>query len=152
MSFQSISIQWKSQGRRRLFKIGPAEEIIECRRPEREITPPLVRGVWGVSPPPPEKKFEFWAFLCAFLMGFYAFRTRFQSFWSRSFARKEIFCHARNQMQDKIVFRQSRFLFFTACFFDIISSMSPQGLESTFSTDSWWYFKESCFRKDIHLV
>ena len=110
---------------------------------------PYRKGGLGVSP---EKNFEFWALLCAFLMGFFAFGTRFQLFWSRSFARKDIFCHARNQMQDKIVFRQSRFLFSTACFFDIISSMSPQGLESTFSTDSWWYFKESCFRKDIHLV
>ena len=43
-------------------------------------------------------------------------------------------------------------LFSTACFFDIISSMTPQVLESTFSTDPWWYFKESCFRKDIRLV
>ena len=45
------------------------------------------------------------------------------------------------------------FTFFsTACFFDIISPMSPQVLESTFSTDPWWSFKELCFRKDIHLV
>ena len=44
-------------------------------------------------------------------------------------------------------------LFFsTACFFDIILPMSPQVLESTFSTDPWWSFKELCFRKDIHLV
>ena len=58
-------------------------------------------------------------------------------------------------MLDKIVFRQSQFFFYffsTACFFDIISSMSLQLLESTFSTDHWWYFKESCFQKDIHLV
>ena len=41
-------------------------------------------------------------------------------------------------------------LFSTACIFDIISSMSPEVLESTFSTDPWWYFKESCFRKDIY--
>ena len=56
-------------------------------------------------------------------MGFYAFGTRFQSFWSRYFARKDISCHAINQMLDKIVFRQSRFflLFSTACFFDKIS-------------------------------
>ena len=33
-----------------------------------------------------------------------------------------------------------------------ISPMSPQVLESTFSTDPWWSFKELCFRKDIHLV
>ena len=33
-----------------------------------------------------------------------------------------------------------------------ISPMSPQVLESTFSTDPWWSFEELCFRKDIHLV
>ena len=44
------------------------------------------------------------------------------------------------------------YFFSTACFFDIISPMSPQVLESTFSTDPWWSFKELCFRKDIHLV
>ena len=57
-------------------------------------------------------------------------------------------------MLDKIVFRQSRFftVFTTACFSDIISPMSLQVLESTFSTDPWWSFKELCFRKDIHLV
>ena len=35
----------------------------------------------------PGKKIEFLALLCAFLMGFYAFGTRFQS---RFFARKDI--------------------------------------------------------------
>ena len=53
-------------------------------------------------------------------------------------------------MLDKIVFRQSRFFFTffaTACFFDIFSPMSPQVLESTFSTDPWWSFKELCFEK-----
>ena len=50
------------KGRRRVFKSGPAEEVIECRRHERGertrggIFPPLVRGVWGASP---EKFFEF---------------------------------------------------------------------------------------------
>ena len=53
------------QGRRRVLKSGPAEEIIECRR----------GGLGGL----PRKKFEFLALLCAFLMGFYAFGTRFQS-------------------------------------------------------------------------
>ena len=43
-------------------------------------------------------------------------------------------------------------LFCTACFFDINLPMSPQVLESTFSTDPWWSFKELCFQKDIHLV
>ena len=45
------------------------------------------------------------------------------------------------------------FTFFsTACFFDIISPMSQQVLESTFSTNPWWSFKELCFRKVIHLI
>ena len=39
------------------------------------------------------------------------------------------------------------FFFSKACFFDIISSMSPEVLESTFSTDHWWYFEESWFLK-----
>ena len=57
-------------------------------------------------------------------------------------------------MLDKIVFRQSGFFHFfsTACFFDIILPMSPQVLESTFSTDPCWSFKELCFQKYIHLV
>ena len=32
---QSIDLDPKYQGRRRVFKSGPAEEIIECRRHER---------------------------------------------------------------------------------------------------------------------
>ena len=57
-------------------------------------------------------------------------------------------------MLDKIVSYSHDFFdfFSTACFFDIILPMSPQVLESTFSTDPWWSFKELCFRKDIHLV
>ena len=57
-------------------------------------------------------------------------------------------------MLNKIVFRQLRFFYFfsTACFFDIILPMSLQVLESTFSTDPWWSFKELCFRKDIHFT
>ena len=88
--------------------------------------------------------------MCVF-NGVLCFGTRFQSFWSRSFARKDISCHVRNRMLDKIVFKQSRFFYFfsTACFFDIISPISPQVLESTFSTDPWWSFKELCFQKDI---
>ena len=54
-----------TQGRRRVLKSGPAEEIIECRRGE----------LGGL----PRENFEFLALLCAFLMGFYAFGTRFQS-------------------------------------------------------------------------
>ena len=87
----------EKQGRRRIFKSGPAEEA------SREgIIPPLVGGVWWVSP---EKICEFSALLCAFLWGFYANGTRFQSF-----ARQNIFCRMRNRMLDKIVFIQSCFL------------------------------------------
>ena len=46
--------------------------------------PPFVSGVRGS---PPKKINKFLALLCAFLMGFYAFGTRFQS---RFFARKDI--------------------------------------------------------------
>ena len=70
------------QGRRRVLKSGPAEEIIECRRHER-MTPLSLGGVRGL----PRENFEFLALLCAFLMGFYVFGTRFQS---RFFARKDI--------------------------------------------------------------
>ena len=38
-------------------------------------TPPLIKGVRGFPP----NFFEVLALLCAFLMGFYAFGTRFQS-------------------------------------------------------------------------
>ena len=76
------------QGRRRVFKSGPAEEIIECRRHNKgESTrgglPLSLGGIGGLH----LENFEFLALLCAFLMGFYAFGTRFQS---RFFARKNI--------------------------------------------------------------
>ena len=52
------------------------------------------------------------------------------------FGHKDISCHVRNRMLDKIVFRQSHGFFVTffpsACFFDIISSMSPQVLAKYF--------------------
>ena len=50
-SNQSPELQ-RLQGRRRVFKSGPAEEATECHGGEhkREIIPPLVRGVWGASP------------------------------------------------------------------------------------------------------
>ena len=56
---------------------------------------------------------NFWIFgtsMCVF-KGVYAFETRFQSFLPRSFARKDISCHTRNRMLDKLVFRQSWFFF-----------------------------------------
>ena len=52
------------------------------------------------------------------------------------FGHKAISCRVRNRMLDKIVCRQSHGFFFTffssACFFDIISSMSPQVLAKYF--------------------
>ena len=62
-----------NQGRRRVFKSGPAGEIIECRWHERGTL-----SLWGLGGLPRENC-EFSALLCAFLMGFYAFGTRFQS-------------------------------------------------------------------------
>ena len=61
---------------------------------------------------------------------------------------REIECWTKLFSDSHIFF----YFFSTACFFDIILPMSPQDLESTFSTDPWWSFKGLCFRKDIHLV
>ena len=75
--FRLLAFFFVTQGRRRVFKSGPAEKIIACRRHERgrarEGDSP---SRYGVSP---EKILIFLALLCAFLMGFYAFGTRFQS-------------------------------------------------------------------------
>ena len=52
-----------------------------------------------------------------------------------SFGHKDISCRARNRMLGKIVFRQSHAFFYffsSACFFDIVSSMSPQVLAKLF--------------------
>ena len=49
------------------------------------------------------------------------------------FDHKDISCRVRNRMLDKIVFRQSHvFVIYSACFFGIISSMSPQVLATYF--------------------
>ena len=53
------------------------------------------------------------------------------------FGHTDISCRVRNRMLDKIVIRQSHVVFFyfffhSACFFDIISSMSPQVLAKYF--------------------
>ena len=42
------------------------------------------------------------------------------------FGHKDISCRVRNRMLDKIVFRQSHVVFFSACFFNIISSTGIQ--------------------------
>ena len=48
----------------------------------------------------------------------------------------DLACRVKNRMLDKIVFRQSHVVFFylfsSACFFDIISSMSPRVLAKYF--------------------
>ena len=62
------------QGRRRVFKSGPAEEAIECRRHERvraregDYPPSRYGGLGGL---PPEKifKLNFESFSVRFLMG-----------------------------------------------------------------------------------
>ena len=77
-----IAYKLLQQGRRRVFKSGPAEEIIECRRHVRgestrggrareggeheRGTPPLSRGGGGGVGGLPRENFEFLALLCAF--------------------------------------------------------------------------------------
>ena len=60
-----------TQARRHVFKSGPAEVKASGEGTSGESTrggmPPLVRGVWGISP---EKFFNLWLPLCAFLMHF----------------------------------------------------------------------------------
>ena len=130
-----------------------SNQITSSAEDTREgINPPFDRGFRGS---PPSFFFYFWCFKVRFNGDFYAFGTRFQSFWSQSFARKDISCHARNRMPPGQNCFQTVTIFFyffsTACFFDIISPMSPQILESTFSTNPWWSFKELCFRKSYTL-
>ena len=95
---------------------------------ERRYYSPLVSGVWGVSP---RKYLNFGCFYVRFKWDFYAFGTRLQPYWSRSFASKDISCHMRNRMLDKIVFELHDF-FSTARFFDIIPSMFLQVLAKYF--------------------
>ena len=52
------------QGRRRLFKSGPAEEAIECRRHERGDYSPSRKG--GFGGPPPRKFLNFERFYVRF--------------------------------------------------------------------------------------
>ena len=66
-------------------------------------------------------------------MGFF---IRLRPDFSR-FGHKDISCRVRNRMLDKIVFTDSHMLLFftffsSACFFDIISSLSPQVLAKYF--------------------
>ena len=84
-------------------------------------------GVRGL----PRENFEFLALLCAFLMGFYAFGTRFQS---RFFARKDISWRVRkpNAKQNRFQIVTIFLLFSSAYFLDIMSPMFPQVLAKYF--------------------
>ena len=66
------------------------------------------------------------------LMGFF---MRLGPDFSR-FGHKDISCRVRNRRLDKLVFKHSHvclfYFFSSACFFDIISSMSPQVLAKYF--------------------
>ena len=64
--------------------------------------------------------FKFSALLCAFLMGFYAFGSRFQLCWSRSFARKDISYHARKPNAGQNCF-QTITIFFILFFLQYVS-------------------------------
>ena len=87
---------------------------------------PLVRGVWGASP---EKSFEFWALLCAFLMGFLCV-------WDQILVVlfTKIFLVAwETECWTKLISDSHMFFFiYSACFFDIISSLSSQVLATYF--------------------
>ena len=68
--------------------------------------------------------------MCVFNGGFMRLGPDFSRF-----GHKDISCRVKNLMLDKIVFRQSHvffLLFSSACFLDIISSMSPQVLAKYF--------------------
>ena len=107
-TLNSKHLNWMTQGRRRVFKSGPAEEAIEPaegtrggRAREGDYSP-LVRGVWG---PPPRKVLG--ASMCVFNGIFMCSGPDFSRF-----GHKDISCLVRNRMLDKIVFRQSHVCFF----------------------------------------
>ena len=80
--------------------------MIECRRHKRGES---TRGGLG-------ENFEFLTLLCAFLMGFYAFGTRFQS---RFFARKDISWRVRKPNA-----KQNRFQVVTIFFYFFLQHIS----------------------------
>ena len=65
-----VLVEFALQGRRRVFKSGPAEEISSAdgtRGGEHERGTPVRLGGLGGHP---REKFDLLALLCAFLMGF----------------------------------------------------------------------------------
>ena len=113
-----MKVYFNCQGRRRVFKSGPAEEIIECRRHKRVES-------MGVRGSPPRKFWIFSASMCV-LMGFYAFGTRFQS---RFFARKDISWRVRkpNAKQNHFRIVTIFFTFFFSIFFRHYVTYVPAG-------------------------
>ena len=111
---------------------------------ERGLIPLLTGGFRGS--PPSFLFFIFGASKCV-LMGIFMHLGPDFSPFGHNLLLEKIFLVMRETecLLDKIVFRQSQFFFYffsTACFFDIISPMSLQILEKTFSTNPWWSFKE----------
>ena len=92
--------------------------------------------------------------MCVFNGFFMHFGPDFSPFGQNLLLEKIFLVTQETECWTKLLSDSHDFFYFfsSACFFDIISPMSPQVLESTFSTDPWWSFKELCFRKDIHLV
>ena len=121
-----------NKGRRRIFKSGSAEKTSSAdgtRGGEHERGIPLSLGGLGGLP---RENFEYLALLCAFLKGFYAFGTRFQS---RFFARKDISWRVRkpNAKQNGFQIYTIFFLLFSSAYFlDIMSPMFPQVLAKYF--------------------
>ena len=90
--------------------------------------------------------------MCVFSGGFIRLGPDFSLF-----CHKDITCRLRNRMLDKIVFKQSHVVFFLLFFLQHVSltlfHLCPRRFgQSTFSTDPWWYFKESCFRKHMNTL
>ena len=85
-------------------------------------TPLSLGGIRGL----PQENFEFLALLCAFLMGFYAFGTRFQS---RFFARKDISWRVRkpNAKQNRFQIVAIFFTFFFSIFLRHYVTYVPAG-------------------------
>ena len=69
----------------------------------------ILLSAGGLRGPPPKSFLNFERFLVRFNGGLCLWD---QSFWSRSFVRKDISCHAKNQMLDKIVFSHIFFFHF----------------------------------------
>ena len=103
-------------------KQSSAEGMRGGESTRRGLFPLSLGGFGGPLPPPPPPRFN-----GRFNVDFMRLTPDFSAF-----GHKDISCRVRNRMPDKIVFRQSHVVFFTffssACFFDIISSMSPQVL------------------------